>query len=807
MATNPMTWQDQGTVTLLNRLQDEDTKTINHWSSLRDNKAPKAMPEDDFDILEFGADVQAPQDNYTSTAIILENQESPDISQGIPKEIQGIVMESEEVSKFGKLPGQEEPEEPVDLYQDAFPSPPSTDALSTGEYCEKEVLSSLEGEITEWISDAEVISESSEDLISFNTQKSQVDQQVATILEDTLTAEGSVDSTSDSNNLNYVNTANSPPFADKSEEEDVGNDAISYPQPGNTSDMSCKAPSSASKELCSALHAFPSARHEEELLLQSQHDLNPRRIHQEAEQQVLSQGSPPVSTVAMELTGQGGATSQGCGCVAAVRGRCSRVGERTEGIKEQTGREEGQKQSGLEKIQPDRLPHSRGLLGYSPTEGIKTEKSSSGKSLKQSRYSRMESDMFDDSQSDSGVSADFSPYSTLESNTTTIFTSSLGTVSTETPIEREIRRTIEREHSLRRSRGLPNPATSPEYVDVPLRKTVLSQSLNSKSGWSQDKDRDFAGKKMQHEIHKETRREQDLVKIGRIPGFYDKGTVRQIKERKQIFETFQTPEDSNFFNSVKSKTTSWFSHNSDVSSLENQEDVTSTASTLGDSSVERRRSIDLLDFTQSPKPTRGSLTESTFCRPSLSEKTCQQIIIIENKLSVPAQKRSPAEAETGDVTAVVSGNLYMAGKHEKEEEEASKENPFFKLRTSTNLEKVKQDILEAQEREKELHTQRLSLYGGRGRPISLEGNSSILLSSKEGLTVPDIPESSSKGGSRPTSGRQSVNKLYVWPPVQGEVAEINQPEVLQSPRTPRQRTSLVQRWESGLINGYSLEDD
>lgn len=33
------------------------------------------------------------------------------------------------------------------------------------------------------------------------------------------------------------------------------------------------------------------------------------------------------------------------------------------------------------------------------------------------------------------------------------------------------------------------------------------------------------------------------------------------------------------------------------------------------------------------------------------------------------------------------------------------------------------------------------------------------------------------------------------------------PQVLHSPRTPRQKTPLVQRWESGLVNGHNTEDD
>uniref|UniRef100_A0A4W6FT92 A-kinase anchor protein 2 C-terminal domain-containing protein n=1 Tax=Lates calcarifer TaxID=8187 RepID=A0A4W6FT92_LATCA len=195
-------------------------------------------------------------------------------------------------------------------------------------------------------------------------------------------------------------------------------------------------------------------------------------------------------------------------------------------------------------------------------------------------------------ESDSGVSTDFSPCGTMEGNTN-VSTGTPATAPKETPIEREIRRAIEREHSLRRSRGLPNPPTSPEYVEIPLRKTVLCQSLDSKSERCQGKDRQFAGKKMQHEIHEEVQREEDLVKLGKVPGFYDKGTVRQLREKKQLFEAFQKPSDS-----TRSKTTSWSSA-IDISTLENQEDISSQTSTIGGLKVEKRQSIDLQRPTES----------------------------------------------------------------------------------------------------------------------------------------------------------------------------------------------------------------
>lgn len=137
----------------------------------------------------------------------------------------------------------------------------------------------------------------------------------------------------------------------------------------------------------------------------------------------------------------------------------------------------------------------------------------------------MDLDQYDDSQSDSGVSADFSPNSMSDN---------------ETPIEREIRLTFKREQSLRRSRGLDEPK---EFIEIPLRKSILSQDLPEKSAKDHGKERHFAGKKMQREIHAEAEREKLLVKLGRLPGFYDKGTVRQLREKKLLFEAFQESKD------------------------------------------------------------------------------------------------------------------------------------------------------------------------------------------------------------------------------------------------------------------------
>ncbi|XP_076584427.1 uncharacterized protein misp3 [Chaetodon auriga] len=847
---------------------------------LQDKKAPRAEPEEDIDMPESGAQVETLPESQTLSrtetahATKSENQESTRISLCTPGETQEMVTELEQAAQLSEtLQTQEESEESVDQCGDTVPPPPPLSALSPKECFQKDGFSSLEGEVADWVSDAETISDPTEDLMSPDSQNSQdwpqtsplaepFDREVDStpeemtgdkvITEENFLSDGNNSapennmsaarmnsnhhSLSDTNNSDDVLTVCSPPFADESEEEEeVSAGIMSCQQQCSSPDIRSEpfqptysADISVSTEQTATLPAVPSAKQQKELLAQSQCELAPRGANQEAAQQVLGQGCPPLSTVAMELSNQGGAASQGSACVVAVRERHSTVGGRTQGESEQTGEEGGHKEGGCERNKVVWQQQGRGLLKFSKTvqtQELKTEKYI----FVSSKHTRMESDSCDDSQSDSGVSADFSPCSTLEGNTT-ISTGTAAAVPQETPIEREIRRAMEREHSLRRSRGLPNPPSSPQYVEIPLRKSVLYQPT-ANSERCQCKDRQFAGKKMQNEIHEEVRREQDLVKLGKVPGFYDRGTVRQLKEKKQLFEAFQKPNDSTLTVSTRSKATSW-SSGSDISTLENQ-GVSLQASTIGGSFVERSPS-------QSPNPAEeGGSISLTPRGPGFSEGTGCQVIILENNLSVPAQKLFHPKPEAEPISVVDSGSPNISssttGGHdgikgrereqEEEEEEAEvtpKENPFFKLRSSSNLVKVEQDIREAQEREKEFHKQRISLYGGtegvKGggrqgggggggvRPASIEGKGPTSSSSLNGLVVPDLPGSSSRGVTGPPAARQSVGKFGMWPPAQAE-EEINRPKVLHSPRTPRQKTPLVQRWESGLVNGHNAEDD
>ncbi|XP_010775355.1 uncharacterized protein misp3 [Notothenia coriiceps] len=808
MATKPLAWQDQGPLNTLEEgvnefwAQGVAGATKSHDSPLQDKEAHRAEPEEDINAPEPGARCSP---NDTADATESENQELTRMCVCTPRETQEMVTELEQAAQLSEaLQDQEEAEKSTDPCEDAFPPPPAfISAPSTEDCFEKESFSSLEGEVAAWISDAEIISDQIENPPSPDRQ---ISPEGPPLLPEPVNRETESSPEENGSQLNVLQ--------DSFNSEPDNMPRVPAAAINSIVHQSFEASYSAFEQDPTS-STVPSVEHQEELLSQSPSEPpSPRGENQEAAQQVHGQSSSPLSTVAMELCKWGGAASQGPGCLVAVRERHRGAGESTEGESKQTGGEGGQRERGLERNRLLEQQHGGGLL----TKTHRAEEVKPGKhSFVYSKHTRMESDSYDDSQSDSGVSADFSPCSTLEGNTTI----SPAAAPKETPIEREIRRAIEREHSLRRSRGLPNPPTAPEYVEIPLRKTVLCQSITLNSERCQGKDRQFAGKKMQQEIHEETQREQDLVKLGTVPGFYDKGTVRQLKDRKQLFEAFQKPDDSTLSLSARSQAMSWSSV-SDISTLEDQEDNSSQASTIRGSHVERIH-------TQSQNLAKGGGTPRG---AGYSEGKGCQVIILENNLSVPALKLYHAKPEAQPVTVVDSGRSNFTSsrtgghdgikvrehkKEEVEDEGAPKENPFFKLRSSTNLVKVEKDIREAQEREKELHKQRISLYGGTegpkgagggGGPVIAEGKTPTLSSSSlNGLAVPELPVSSSRRGTRPTAARQSVGRLGMWPPPQSEEEKINRPEVLQGSLTPRQKTSLVQRWESGLVNGHNTEDD
>lgn len=611
---------------------------MSHTSPQLDRKAPRAEPEEDIDILRAGAE-DALREKQTSS----ETEESARVRLGAECLAEDKMAELNQVAQILEaLKQQEDSDEFIDT---VIPYRQDEGAEHTGDpernkKAQKRLPSDSQNILEPSAMPPALETEQDAPLgeVAGDIVTKWENPQVSEVLRHFLFTES------------YMGDACSPLFADNSKEKEEnvkGMRPYSASPPALTSDEQQEARFSQ----CCRERAVEGA-------------------NQEAAQQVCSQSTPPMTTVAMELSNQGGAGSQGC-----VLALTERVGERREGESEQTGGAEGQK---------DGAPETETAAGKQDREGL-TKTEERGTQSGSSRDIGMESDSNDDSQSDSGVSTD-SPCNTLDGNATL----SAGTPPAplkETPIEREIRRSIEREHSLRRSRGLPSSPTTPEYVEIPLRKAVLSQPVITKSEKYQGKDKYYAGKKMQLEIHEEVQREQDLVRLGTIPGFYDKGTAQELKDRKGIFEAFQKADDSSLPVPKGSPSSDGFN-------------------------------------TSPSSPTAGYRSEPTSLLPPGrgSPDTCQ-----EKTLALSAQVLRQHTPDAQSITEVDYGNSHASssrGGHDgiktmKQDQrvagvEASpRENPFFKLRSSNLVLRVEQDIRQAQDRELELYRQRLSLYGSK----------------------------------------------------------------------------------------------
>ncbi|NWX32667.1 MISP protein, partial [Notiomystis cincta] len=112
-------------------------------------------------------------------------------------------------------------------------------------------------------------------------------------------------------------------------------------------------------------------------------------------------------------------------------------------------------------------------------------------------------------------------------------------VSTETPIEREIRMAMEREENLWKERGIQRLTSSTELVEIET-KPVFNIHTSPGPG-RKGKDRGRASLYVQREIEQETKREEDLKREGRLLGAYDKGTQQELEERRKVFEREEVP--------------------------------------------------------------------------------------------------------------------------------------------------------------------------------------------------------------------------------------------------------------------------
>ncbi|XP_063305676.1 uncharacterized protein MISP3 [Pelobates fuscus] len=328
----------------------------------------------------------------------------------------------------------------------------------------------------------------------------------------------------------------------------------------------------------------------------------------------------------------------------------------------------------------------------------------------------------------------------------------------ETPIEREIRLTMERENILRQERGISSPVGQSEFVEV--RRRTLSVEVGLPAG----KERQLAGAQMQRDIQQETRREQDLVELGKVMGTYDRGPQQELQERKQLFENFATVP-------------------SEPPSSKRQ----STSSQIVVAEVPVSVAPAIFNNVAPSAPNAGVKKG-----PSFTEANGSNVILIEHSsilqrsapvnysvTSAPADLPRPA-----DVPRLAD----LPRPAKSDSPQPAPGSPYQILLSPSPRSLLEKEIEEVKERERELRRQRSSVYG---RDEILLGDTEKK-SDDRGEVLSGIyqPE-------RPSWRKLEVN----WPPnpevtMNGQQSE----QTLDSPRTRRQRSSLFQSWEAGTPN-------
>ncbi|XP_053575433.1 uncharacterized protein MISP3 [Bombina bombina] len=324
----------------------------------------------------------------------------------------------------------------------------------------------------------------------------------------------------------------------------------------------------------------------------------------------------------------------------------------------------------------------------------------------------------------------------------------------ETPIEKEIRLIMEREQVLRQERGISIPVGQQEFVEL-RRKTITGEQAAPAS-----KERQLAGAQMQREIQQETRREQDLVQLGQVMGTYDRGQQQELQEKKMMFESFAT---------VTSDSPSKKRQSAPLQA-ETVVDGVHTTSNSMNSAVPNH----VAPLVPSSGGKKG---------PSYAEANGSNVILIEHSSlirrsapddsSVPAPETNPQYTYANPPPAADDSPSNSPG------------SPFLRLRSPSPRSLLEREIEEVNEREKELRKQRSSLYG--------KENGLQEVTQKEPEKKWDVL-SGTYQPERPSWRRLEVN----WPPNREVTANDQQQEQgKDSPRTRRQRSALIQSWESG----------
>ncbi|KAE8620127.1 hypothetical protein XENTR_v10010108, partial [Xenopus tropicalis] len=312
----------------------------------------------------------------------------------------------------------------------------------------------------------------------------------------------------------------------------------------------------------------------------------------------------------------------------------------------------------------------------------------------------------------------------------------------ETPIEREIRLAMEREQMLRQERGISAPVGQPELVEV-RRKVIVGEQLAGVG-----KERQLAGAQMLRDIQQESRREQDLVELGKVMGTYDRGQQQEVYEKKMLFESMVTvPSES----PIKKRQ----SESPDFLEPEFAEFV-------------------LLDGPTIVAPEASNVEVKK--GPSFAEANGSNVILIEHS-SLLCRPASVSPLDSPPVVPTPPSSIRA------ESPAPAAGSPYFMLNSPSPRSLLEREIEEVQQREKELKRQRSSIYGKEALeiPIKAQENREDIMSGEY------QPE-------RPSWRKLEVN----WPPNQ-EASEngLEYEQVKESAPLRRQRSLLIQSWESG----------
>lgn len=352
-----------------------------------------------------------------------------------------------------------------------------------------------------------------------------------------------------------------------------------------------------------------------------------------------------------------------------------------------------------ENVQNERTEHQHVIAKVGASSSTMTEQSEN----------ELEAGGSEDEESDSLLDSDLLPTDTRETSCAEVPLMPAGHrfSAAETSTEKQIHEAVQGKQNLQRSEGVFNLADNPDVLEIPFKTNFSLESLLTQACTSHHGQWQFSEKKMKKEISQDIQRELVLVNQGRIPGGYNKGDSRQLKETKLLFEAFhqdstegptrhRKPQTSvmkgNVYPSVLERTHSleMFSQKSCPISRAHSLRLYNSATSEKDKSAENLRSW---------SPT-GAYQDKTRLTPYPKQDKHQRL---HRSMDSICNEASALSVET-------KGK--MKGGKARQESPILKHNPFFKLRPALALQpEVEKDIREAREREEELRRQRCSLYG------------------------------------------------------------------------------------------------